>query len=141
MEILITKQCESITGSLGRGYGYHIQRRKNGFFAKRNSNGAIPADGHLRFIFACAELARLKTHIADIRVSRKELREALSEAGYSHHLASRCPVLASSASECPVPRCPVLASSASECPESEYPELLSAADIINFRRDYLPNPA
>ena len=120
MEILITKQCEAITGSLGRGYGYHIQRRKNGFFAKRNSNGAIPADGHLRFIFACAELARLKTHIADIRVSRMELRAALSEAGYSH-LASRCPVLASSA--------------------SEFPDILSASDIINFRRDYLPNPA
>ena len=120
MEILITKQCEAITGSLGRGYGYHIQRRKNGFFAKRNSNGAIPADGHLRFICACAALPRLKTIIADIRVSRKELREALWEAGFSH-LASRCPVLASSASECP--------------------DFLSASDIINFRRDYLPNPA
>ena len=120
MEILITKQCEAITGSLGRGYGYHIQRRKNGFFAKRNSNGKIPADGHLRFIFACAELAQLKTHIADIRVSRMELREALSEAGY-RIFASWCSVLASSASECP--------------------KILSAADIINFRRDYLPNPA
>ena len=122
MEILITKQCEAITGSLGRGYGYHIQRRKNGFFAKRNSNGAIPTDGHLRFIFACAELAQLKTHITDIRVSRKELSDALWEARY-YHLASRCPVLASSASE---------------CPESECPDILSAADIINFRRDYLP---
>ena len=122
MEILITKQCEAITGSLGRGYGYHIQRRKNGFFAKRNSNGAIPTDGHLRFIFACAELAQLKTHISDIRVSRKELREALSEAGYSRLVS----------------RYPVLASSASECPESD---ILSASDIINFRRDYLPNPA
>ena len=118
MEILITKQCEAITGSLGRGYGYHIQRRKNGFFTKRNSNGEIPADGHLRFIFACAELAQLKTHISDIRVSRKELREALSEAGYSHHLVSRYPVLACYASECP--------------------EIFSAADIINFRREYLP---
>ena len=117
MEILITKQCEAITGSLGRGYGYHIQRRKNGFFTKRNSNGEIPADGHLRFIFACAELAQLKTHIADIRVSRKELSDALWEAGFSH-LASRCSVLASSA--------------------SEYPDILSAADIINFRRKYLP---
>ena len=120
MEILITKQCEALTGSLGRGYGYHIQRRKNGFFAKRNSNGAIPHDGHLRFIFACAELAQLRTHITDIRVPRKELSDALSEAGFSH-LASRCPVLA--------------------CYAREYPEIFSAADIINFRRDYLPNPA
>jgi len=80
MEILITKQCESFTGSLGKGFGYHIQRRKNGFFAKRNSNGEIPADGHLRFIFACAELAQMKTHITDIRVSRKEFSNALLEA-------------------------------------------------------------
>ena len=122
MEILITKQCEALTGSPGRGYGYHIQRRKNGFFAKRNTNGAIPHDGHLRFIFACAELAQLKTHITDIRVPRKELSDALSEAGF-YHLAAWCPVLASSASD---------------FPESDF---LSATDIIKFRRDYMPNPA
>ena len=79
MEIFLTKQCESFTGSLGKGFGYHIQRRK-GFFAKRNSKGEIPANGHLRFIFACADLARHKTHIYDIRVSAKELRLAFDEA-------------------------------------------------------------
>ena len=126
MEIILSKQCEALTGSLGKGYGYFIQRRRsyNGsvrFFSQRSKHPPIPHDGHLRFIFACAELAQLKTHIADIRVSRKELREALSEAGYSHHLVSRYPVLASSA--------------------SEFPDILSATDIINFRRDYLPNPA
>ncbi len=83
MEIFITKQCEALTGSLGKGFGYHIQRRKNGFFAKRNSNGEIPADGHLRFILACAELAQMKTHITDIRVPRCEFQSALSEAGVS----------------------------------------------------------
>ena len=83
MEIFLTKQCESFTGSLGKGFGYHIQRRKNGFFAKRNSNGEIPADGHLRFILACAELAQMKTHITDIRVPRCEFQSALSEAGVS----------------------------------------------------------
>ena len=125
MEIILSKQCEALTGSLGKGYGYFIQRRRsyNGsvrFFSQRSKHPPIPADGHLRFIFACAELAQLKTHISDIRVSRKELSDALWEAGYSH-LASRCPVLASSA--------------------SERPDILSAADIINFRRDYLPNRA
>ena len=125
MEIILSKQCESLTGSLGKGYGYYIRRapRKDGsvrFFSQRTKHPPIPPDGHLRFIFACAELAQLKTHIADIRVSRIELSDALSEAGYSH-LASRCPVLASSA--------------------NESPDILSAADIINFRRDYLPNPA
>ena len=122
MEILITQQCAAIPGSLGRGYGYHIQRRKKSFSTTRNSNGEIPADGHLRFIFACAELAQLKTHITDIRVTCIELSDALSEAGF-YHLAALCPVLASSASV---------------YPESE---ILSATDIINFRRDYLPNPA
>ena len=122
MEIILSKQCEALTGSLGKGYGYFIQRRRSQdgsvrFFSQRSKHPPIPHDGHLRFIFACAELAQLKTHISDIRVSRKELREALSEAGY-YHLASQCPVLASSA--------------------SEYPDILSASDIINFRREYLP---
>ena len=135
MEIFLTKQCESFTGSLGKGFGYHIQRRKNGFFAKRNAKGEIPADGHLRFIFACAELAQMKTHIADIRVSRKELAQALAEAGYSPRHRCLPPSLAIAP---PASRCPVLASSASECPASDF---LSASDIINFRRDYLPNQA
>ena len=113
MEILITKQCESFTGSLGKGFGYHIQRRKNGFFAKRNSNGEIPANGHLRFIFACADLAQLKTHIADVKVTNRELFEALREAN---------------------------------APSPAFlnwnnVETYNASDIINFRRDYLPNPA
>lgn len=81
MEIILSKQCEALTGSLGRGFGYHIQRRKNGFFAKRNSKGAIPPDGHLRFIITCAELAQNGLHIADIGVSGKELKAAVYEAG------------------------------------------------------------
>ena len=83
MEIILSKRCESFTGSLGKGFGYHIQRRKNGFFAKRNSKGEIPANGHLRFIFFCAYLAQLNTHITDIRVPRCEFQSALSEAGVS----------------------------------------------------------
>ena len=91
MEIFITKQCEALTGSLGKGFGYHIQRRKNGFFAKRNSNGEIPPDGHLRFIFACAQLAQMKTHITDIIISRQELLDALLEAGWcvSRHVPEK----------------------------------------------------
>lgn len=85
MEIFLTKQCEALTGSLGKGYGYHIQRRtdhdgKTRFWGVRNSNGEIPADGHLRFIFACAQLAKMKTHIADIRISAKEFRQAAKDA-------------------------------------------------------------
>ena len=117
MEIFLTKQCQALTGSLGNGYGYHIQRRKNGFFAKRNSNGEIPADGHLRFIFACAELAQMKTHIADIRVSRKELIYALWEADYE------------------------TAGDYVYTEPGKFPKIFSASDIINYRRDYLPNQA
>ena len=80
MEIILSKQCESLTGSLGSGFGYHIQKRKNGFFAQRDSKGSIPPDGHLRFIFACADLARSKLHITDIRVSAKEFRQACNKA-------------------------------------------------------------
>lgn len=79
MEIILTDQCKSLTGSLGAGFGYHIQRRKNGFFTKRNSRGDVPFDGHWRFIVACAQLAILNSHISDILVSAKELREALDE--------------------------------------------------------------
>lgn len=86
MEIILSKQCESLTGSLGRGFGYHIQRRKNGFFAVRNTKGIIPPDGHLRFILLCAELAHSGLHISDIKVHWLELHSALYKA--KHFVAS-----------------------------------------------------
>lgn len=84
MEIILTKQCESLTGSLGNGYGYFIQRRRGQdgsvrFFSQRSKHPPIPRDGHLRFIFACAELSQMKLHISDIRVSGYELKAALQE--------------------------------------------------------------
>lgn len=82
MRVILTEQCESFTGSLGRGFGYHIQRRKNGFFAKRNAKGVVPFNGHWLFIVACAQLATSHTHIEDIRISAKELRDAINEAGF-----------------------------------------------------------
>lgn len=82
MQIILTEQCVSFTGSLGRGFGYHIQRRKNGFFAKRNTKGDVPFNGHWLFIVACAEMAIWDLHISDILVSAKELREAIDEAGF-----------------------------------------------------------
>ena len=87
MEIILTKQCAALTGSLGKGYGYYIRKAPNKegsvrFFSQR-SKWNVPADGHLRFIFACAQLAQMKTHITDIRVPRCEFQSALSEAGVS----------------------------------------------------------
>ena len=80
MKIILSKQCESLTGMLRTDLGYHIQKRKNGFFAKRNSNGTIPPDAHWRFILLCAELAQSKLHITDIEVHWLELQTALYEA-------------------------------------------------------------
>jgi hypothetical protein len=85
MEIILSKQCEALHGSFGMGFGYFIVGRwsrkevRYRFYSQRSKWG-VPKDGHLRFIFACADLARLKTHIYDIRVSAKELRLAFDEA-------------------------------------------------------------
>ena len=92
MEIILSTQCESLTGSLGKGYGYYIRRapRKDGsvrFFSQRTKHPPIPPDGHLRFIFACAKLARMGLHIADISVKKEELYDALTEA--NHWIAAR----------------------------------------------------
>lgn len=87
MEIILSKQCESLTGSLGKGFGYYIRRapRNDGsvrFFSQRSKHRPIPADGHLRFIFTCAEMAKGHLHIADISVKKEELYDALTEANH-----------------------------------------------------------
>ena len=82
MQLLLSKQCESLTGSLGRGFGYFIQKRRNGFYGIRNRKGTVPPDGHWRFILSCAELAQSKLHLTDIRLSWQELEQALYEAHY-----------------------------------------------------------
>ena len=112
MEIILSKRCESLTGSLGRGFGYHIQKRKNGFFAKRNTKGEVPRDGHSRFILSCAELAQSKLHITDIRVSRMELVRALWKAGRE-----------------------TLGDYVFTEPD-KFPKIFSAADIMNFKNEY-----
>ena len=81
MEVFLTKQCLSLTGILGRGYGYNLRRSKNGrFFSQRCPKGIIPPYGHWRVIVTCAELAQNRLHITDISVSRDELETALYEA-------------------------------------------------------------
>ena len=80
MEIILAKTCKSLTGSLGRIYGYSITRRDGKFVSIRNPKGPRIRDGHLRFIFACAELAQYNFFIANIDVDGKELLEAAREA-------------------------------------------------------------
>ena len=81
MRIILSEQCESLTGTLGRGYGYFIVKRGKAFYSQR-SRHVVPEDGHWRFIVLCAELAQNKLYIADVTVQQKELAQALWEA---HH--------------------------------------------------------
>ena len=115
MEIILSKQCAALTGSLGKGFGYFIVRRwsrtdvKFRYYSQR-SKWDVPADGHLRFIFACADLAKMKTHISDIRVSRRELSDALWDAGreqISNNIFSK-----------------------------KFPEIFSAADVLTLKNRY-----
>ena len=76
--------CLSLVGMLNPELGYHLEHRKNGFFAVRNNTPA-PPDGHCRFIVLCAEMAQNGLYIFDIQVSQDEVRTALLEAG--HHTA------------------------------------------------------
>jgi hypothetical protein len=81
MKVILSQQCESLTGALGRGYGYFLVKRGKSFYSQR-SRHVVPPDGHWRFIVLCAELAQNKLHIADVIVQQKELSQALWEA---HH--------------------------------------------------------
>ena len=114
MEIILSKQCEALTGSLGKGFGYSIQRRRDHegryHFYSQRSKWNVPRDGHMRFIFTCAELAQMRLHIADIKVTNRELFEALREANL------------------PAPA----------FLNWNNVETYNASDIINYRRNYLP---
>ena len=80
MKVILSNMCASLVGPLERGLGYHLEHRKNGFFSKRDQRGSVPPDGHLRFIFLCAEMAQNGLHISDIKVDWLELQTALYEA-------------------------------------------------------------
>lgn len=80
MEIILARTCKSITGSLGKSYGYSITKRDGKFYSIRSPKGPRIRDGHLRFIFTCAELARDGFLIADIDIRGEELLQAAREA-------------------------------------------------------------
>lgn len=80
MKVILSNMCLSLVGMLNPELGYHLEHRKNGFFAVRNNTPA-PPDGHWRFIVLCAELAQNGLYISNIQVSREEVRTALLEAG------------------------------------------------------------
>ena len=80
MKVILSNMCTSLVGMLNPELGYHLEHRKNGFFAVRNNTPA-PPDGHWRFIVLCAELAQNGLYISDIQVSREEMKRAIYEAG------------------------------------------------------------
>ena len=86
MEIILSQHCESLTGTLGRGFGYYIRSTKKGRYFGQRSKHSVPPDGHWRFIVTCAQMAHSKLHIADIKVGWLELESALYEA---HHFIAK----------------------------------------------------
>ena len=80
MEVFLSATCKSLTGTLGRGFGYYIRSTKKGRFFGQRSKHDVPPDGHWRFIVSCAEIAQNHLHIADIRIEWDELQNALFEA-------------------------------------------------------------
>ena len=80
MQVFLSQQCLSLTGMLRSDLGYYLRATKKGNFFSQRSKHTVPPDGHLRFIFLCAELAQNGLHITNIRVSRDELKDALYEA-------------------------------------------------------------
>ena len=84
MKVILSNQCESLTGMLERGLGYFLQARRTksgkvNYYSQRSKH-IVPPDGHIRFILACAELAKMKLHISDIEIHWTELYDALYEA-------------------------------------------------------------
>ena len=80
MKVILSNRCLSLTGMLERGLGYHLVKRKNGFYARRDSKGFVPNDGHWRFIVLCSELAQNGLYITDVKIDWLELQSALYEA-------------------------------------------------------------
>ena len=121
MKVILSNMCLSLVGMLNPELGYHLEHRKNGFFAVRNNTPA-PPDGHWRFIVLCAELAQNHLYISDIKVSQDEVRTALLEAGLA--LGANPPSLSSL------------------CSRDVRREVLSAADVMSIRSNLIrQNPA
>ena len=82
MEIILSKDCRSFTGTISRSHGYSVRRSGERFFGIRSTRGNVPPDGHWRFILSIAHLAPSNLVVADIRIRGTEIIGALYEAGY-----------------------------------------------------------
>ena len=82
MEIILSVNCRSFTGTISRSHGYSVRRTGDRFFGIRSLRGNVPPDGHWRFILSIAHLAPANIVVADLRLPGSELSEALTEADY-----------------------------------------------------------
>ncbi len=80
MKVILSNQCEALSGTIQRKLGYHLTMRGKRCFAIRNSKGSVPSYGHWAFIVLCAQMAQKRLHITDIKVNWLELQTALYEA-------------------------------------------------------------
>jgi hypothetical protein len=80
MKVILSNQCEAISGTIQRKLGYHLTMRGKSCFAIRNSKGSVPSYGHWAFIVLCAQMAQQRLHITDIKINWLELQTALYEA-------------------------------------------------------------
>ncbi len=85
MKVILSNMCLSLVGMLKPELGYFLVKRGKSFFSQRSGHGA-PPDGHLRFIFLCAEMAQNGLHIKDVRVAYTEFYDAVKEAGMVHKI-------------------------------------------------------
>lgn len=82
MEIILSENCRSFTGTISREHGYCIRRVGDRFYSKRSANRHAQPNGHWRFIQAIAHMSRNMLVVADVRLSSFELTEALTEADF-----------------------------------------------------------
>lgn len=80
MKLILSQYCTCVTGAVEKT-GYHLQRRKNGCFLKRNTiTKHVPPGGHWRAIVQCAQLAKKHVWATDISIDWRELSMALYSA-------------------------------------------------------------
>ena len=84
MEIILSKFCQSITGTISRKHGYYIKNIKGRFYGVRTSRAVVPPDGHWNFILSLTNMALNTSNlfVTDISLSSFELTEALTEADF-----------------------------------------------------------
>ena len=84
MEIILSENCRSFTGTISRSHGYSVRRTGERYFGIRSTRGHVPPDGHWRFILSIAHLAPANLIVADIRIRGTEIMDALYEAGHMY---------------------------------------------------------